>query len=256
MKRGACAVSSTNSEYSSNEEDTSDQDATNDEEEEGERSDVEILGQRSFSSSSKAQNTFKKQSNENVLVQEDLKKASLRPVLLKKDATLQLQRSLVAEAFQSDKGLISEEAEFASEKLSIATNETAKPLMDATLVGWGSWGGHGISEDKSKRKRPFLVPNSNVYEREGVDPSKRKDARLPHVIIREKRGSKQAELKYQLDRLPYPYDNETQFNAANYLMPVGKEWNPASILQKKIAPRISQNLNGLVIKPIPLKRKG
>lgn len=251
MKKGAGpAASDSDQQDSGDGEDISDHDSQED-------SDDEILlGQRSFSSVSKDKQSWKEQIKENNFTKENVKELSSKPVLLKNDSAIQFQRSLVAEAFQHDKGVISDALEFASEKLSVAANEVAKPFVDATLVGWGSWGGHGISEEKLKRKRPFLIPNPNLQDREGVDPSKRKDARLPHVIIREKRDPKQTERKYLLSRLPYPYDNEAQFNAASYLIPVGKEWNPTSTLQKKIAPRISQNLNGLVIKPLPLKRKG
>lgn len=181
-----------------------------------------------------------------------------REVLLKPEVTIQLQRSLVAEAFENDVGVVTcpnlEELDFAAEKATVSTSELPQPFIDTTLIGWGSWAGCGISAEK-KKKVPRLIPNPDINARTGVLHSNRKDALLPNVIIREKKGSKQAERKYQLDRIPYPYDNEIQFNAANYLVPVGKEWNPESIMQKMISPRISQELKGKIIKPISYKKK-
>lgn len=54
---------------------------------------------------------------------------------------------------------------------------------DLTLPGWGSWGGIGIAPKKNvvvKKAKPG----------QGVNEDKRKDAKLKHVIINEKRLKK------------------------------------------------------------------
>lgn len=94
------------------------------------------------------------------------------PVLLK-------NHDLVKRAFAGDDVI----AEFQKEKEEMIEEEGDK-IVDNTLPGWGSWTGAGISKKQQKRQKRFLT------KVEGVRPEQRKDAKLGHVIINEKRVKK------------------------------------------------------------------
>lgn len=94
------------------------------------------------------------------------------PVLLK-------NHDLVKRAFAGDDVI----AEFKQEKEE-AIEEEGDKIVDNTLPGWGSWTGAGISKKQQKRQKRVLT------KVEGVRPEQRKDARLGHVIINEKRVKK------------------------------------------------------------------
>jgi U3 small nucleolar RNA-associated protein 14 len=94
------------------------------------------------------------------------------PVLLK-------NHDLVKRAFAGDDVI----AEFKKEKEEVIEEEGDK-IVDNTLPGWGSWTGAGVSKKQQKRQKRFLT------KVEGVRPEQRKDARLGHVIINEKRVKK------------------------------------------------------------------
>jgi U3 small nucleolar RNA-associated protein 14 len=65
-----------------------------------------------------------------------------------------------------------------------AIEEEGDKVIDNTLPGWGSWTGAGISKKQQKRQKRFLT------KVEGIKPEQRKDAKLGHVIINEKRVKK------------------------------------------------------------------
>lgn len=86
---------------------------------------------------------------------------------------------LVKRAFAGDDVV----ADFEREKQETIEEEGDK-VVDNTLPGWGSWTGAGISKKQQKRQKKFLT------KVEGIKPEQRKDARLGHVIINEKRMKK------------------------------------------------------------------
>lgn len=94
------------------------------------------------------------------------------PVLLK-------NQDLVKRAFAGDDVV----QEFRKEKQEVIEEEGDK-IIDNTLPGWGSWTGEGLSKKQKKQKKRFLT------KVEGVQPEKRKDAKLGNVIINEKRVRK------------------------------------------------------------------
>lgn len=94
------------------------------------------------------------------------------PVLLK-------NQDLVKRAFAGDDVV----QEFQKEKQEVIEEEGDK-IIDNTLPGWGSWTGEGLSKKQKKRQKRFLT------KVEGVQPEKRKDAKLGNVIINEKRVRK------------------------------------------------------------------
>lgn len=94
------------------------------------------------------------------------------PILLK-------NHDLVKKAFAGDEVV----QDFEQEKQE-AIEEEGDKVVDNTLPGWGSWAGEGVSKKQQKRQKRFLTTV------EGIKPEKRKDARLGHVIINEKRVKK------------------------------------------------------------------
>jgi U3 small nucleolar RNA-associated protein 14 len=80
-----------------------------------------------------------------------------------------LQKAFAADAF---------EQEFLEGKQA-AIAEDAPKEEDLTLPGWGAWVGKGVKRRATEKKLVKQVP--------GIDESKRKDAKLKHVIINEKR---------------------------------------------------------------------
>jgi len=83
------------------------------------------------------------------------------------------QAELISRAFASD----ALEADFEAEKQT-AIAEDAPREEDLTLPGWGSWTGQGVKRRVTEKKLVKKVP--------GIEASKRKDAKLKHVIINEK----------------------------------------------------------------------
>jgi U3 small nucleolar RNA-associated protein 14 len=85
------------------------------------------------------------------------------------------QTELINRAFAAD-GF---EQDFAVEK-EAAIAEDAPKEEDLTLPGWGAWTGQGVKRRATEKKLIKKIP--------GIEESKRKDAKLKHVIINEKRA--------------------------------------------------------------------
>ena len=83
------------------------------------------------------------------------------------------QQELVSRAFAAD-GF---EEEFVAEKTATIAEDAPKE-EDLTLPGWGSWTGKGVKRRALEKKLIRKIP--------GIEESKRKDAKLKHVIINEK----------------------------------------------------------------------
>ncbi|KAG0345146.1 hypothetical protein BG004_003929 [Podila humilis] len=157
------------------------------------------------------------------------------PVMVHAKTTAALsQRDLVARAFANDNVV----SEFEREKME--TVEADKPKdVDMTLPGWGSWSGKG-----AKKKKNVIVKKAQPGE--GVDQSKRKDAKLAHVIISEKRDKKAS--AYAVNKIPHPFKTWAQYEDS-LRAPVGKEWNTNATFQKMTLPRITTKL-GKIIDPL------
>ncbi|EPX74881.1 U3 snoRNP protein Utp14 [Schizosaccharomyces octosporus yFS286] len=143
------------------------------------------------------------------------------------------QRELVARAFAGDDVV----AEFEKDKEDWI-NEDAPKEEDQTLPGWGSWTGSGVKKKSTKPKA--------VKKIAGLDPSKRKDAKLQHVIINEKRNKKAAKLT--ADSVPFPFESREQYERALNL-PMGPEWTTRASHHKAVAPR-TVTKRGKVIQPL------
>ncbi|CAJ0747761.1 3902_t:CDS:10 [Entrophospora sp. SA101] len=142
-----------------------------------------------------------------------------------KDTLKFTQRELVSRAFANDNVV----QEFEVEKQAII-DEDAPKEEDITLPGWGAWGGKGVRKRK-RRKLISTIP--------GIDSSKRKDSKLKHVVINEKRVKKAK--KYLSTNVPYPFKNTNQYEHSLHT-PLGKEWNTVEVYQKLNKPRVITKL--------------
>ncbi|KAF9358269.1 hypothetical protein BGX26_002137 [Mortierella sp. AD094] len=166
---------------------------------------------------------------------DDSDASEAEPVMVHAKTTAALsQRDLVARAFANDNVV----SEFEKEKMEVMEAERPKDV-DMTLPGWGSWGGKG-----AKKKKNVVVKKAQPGD--GVDVSKRKDAKLAHVIINEKRDKKAA--AYAVTQIPHPFKTWAQYEQS-LRAPVGKEWNTNSTFQKMTLPRITTKL-GKIIDPL------
>ncbi|KAJ5746556.1 hypothetical protein N7520_011738 [Penicillium odoratum] len=136
------------------------------------------------------------------------------PILLK-------NHDLVKRAFAGDEVV----QDFEQEKLDTIGEEGDK-VVDNTLDGWGSWAGDGVSK---KNKRRFLTTEK------GVQPEKRKDAKLERVIINQKRVKKN--VKYMASQLPHQYETKAQYERS-LRMPLGPEWSTKDTYQSGTKPRV------------------
>lgn len=143
------------------------------------------------------------------------------------------QADLVAKAFAGDDVV----AEFANTK-EATEKEDAPQEIDETLPGWGSWTGDGVKKRKNAKKFTRHV--------EGITSEKRKDAKLQHVIINEKR-MKQAK-PYLSQAVPFPFENKEQYERSLNL-PIGPEWTTRTNFQKQIMPHVIKK-QGQVIAPM------
>ncbi|CAG8607857.1 2819_t:CDS:10 [Paraglomus brasilianum] len=155
-----------------------------------------------------------------------------------KSATAFTQRELVARAFANDDVV----KEFEADKLATIDEEEPKG-KNVTLPGWGTWGGKGV---KPSKKPPIIL---KPLPGEGVQASKRKDAKLKHVIINEKRVKKAT--RYLATKVPYPFETREQYEAS-LRAPIGREWNTQEVYQKMIKPRVITKM-GTIIDPLTAK---
>ncbi|KAJ3209784.1 hypothetical protein HDU67_005936 [Dinochytrium kinnereticum] len=129
-------------------------------------------------------------------------------------------------------------ADFEEEKTAIVDKDKPKD-EDLTLPGWGSWAGNGVAP-----KENVVIRKAKPHE--GVDASKRKDAKLKNVIISEKRNKKVT--KYMSTQVPHGFDNREQYEESIRL-PMGREWNATSAHGKLVAPKVVTKM-GKVIAPL------
>ncbi|KNE57724.1 hypothetical protein AMAG_04583 [Allomyces macrogynus ATCC 38327] len=141
------------------------------------------------------------------------------------------QQDLVAMAFAGDDVV----REFEDEKEALVESE-APQEVDMTLPGWGSWGGTKIA------------PKANVVVKKvaGTAKTARKDAKMGHVIISERRQKKID--KYMATSLPQPFQSKEQYELAMQ-QTIGKEWVTAESLRSMTAPKV-QVAAGAVIEPL------
>ncbi|KAI2607998.1 small-subunit processome [Hypoxylon sp. NC1633] len=148
------------------------------------------------------------------------------------------EQELIEKAF----GGLDVVADFEQEKAA-AEEEDDDKVVDNTLPGWGSWVGDGVSNREKKRHQGRFLTKV-----EGVKRKDRKDAKMKHVIINEKRTKKND--KYLASQLPHPYESKLQYERALRL-PVGPEWMTKETFQESTKPRIlmKQGIIAPIAKP-------
>lgn len=132
-------------------------------------------------------------------------------------------------------------AEFEELKRAESTAEAPRE-QDLTLAGWGSWTGPNASSNSTIRRTTVTksIP--------GIDQSKRRDAKLQHVIITEKRANTG---NLQTDKVPFPFTSAAEYERA-VAVPLGPEWNTVRAFGKKTRPRV-QVQAGAIIDPQRVK---
>ena len=135
------------------------------------------------------------------------------------------QAEIIRRAFAGD----DVEAEFEAEKKATVADEDDK-IIDNTLPGWGNWVGEGISKREQKRHTGRFLT-----KQEGINPQDRKDAKLKHVIINQKRLKKN--VAYLASTLPYPFTNRAEYERS-IRMPIGVEWNVKETYLANTKPRV------------------
>jgi U3 small nucleolar RNA-associated protein 14 len=95
----------------------------------------------------------------------------------KRDISAMSQMQVMEMAFADDDII----QDFEEEKQTML--EELPTEKDVTLPGWGSWAGNGV-----KAKKNVVV--EKIKNHDHIDPRKRRDANLKHVIINEKRQKK------------------------------------------------------------------
>ncbi|GAA5863261.1 hypothetical protein JCM3774_000832 [Rhodotorula dairenensis] len=146
------------------------------------------------------------------------------------------QRELVKEAFANDDVV----ADFADDKRREMERDAPRE-EDITLPGWGAWAGKGAKKAKNARKF--------VKKIDGIDASQRKDAKLNHVIISERKDKRAA--KYMLKDLPFPYTSAAQ-HEHKLRTPMGPEWSTSTILRDQTIPAVLVK-PGVTIRPVDRK---
>lgn len=153
------------------------------------------------------------------------------------DEKTKSQLDMIKLAFAEDQVF----AEFEATKHMEVEAEQPKDI-DLTLPGWGVWGGEGIAPQKGK-----IILKS----KEGIDPRKRKDAHLRHVIIHEKQAKNA--VKLMVAKPPFPFRSREEYEKT-LGAPTGKEWNSTLNYTNKIKPRVRVKV-GSIIDPIKFVRK-
>ena len=160
------------------------------------------------------------------------------------------QESLVAKAFAGPTDL---EEEFMSQKRKAADAENGKSAGkgegEDELAGWGSWAGSGVK----KRKRARTTKAVDVPKRKAAAQSEqpRKDAKLPLVVINEKKAKKSA--RFRVAEVPYPFTSVEQYEKA-MRGAIGSEWQTANSTKELTRPEVYLQ-SGAIIKPISSKAK-
>jgi len=153
-------------------------------------------------------------------------------------------QDLINLAFAGDSVL----STFTAEKSATTLSEAPQTISTA-LPGWGAWTGTGISKRELKRSQQAALKHNPPITTPGIDPSKRKDAKLEKVIVNEKRVKKNA--KYLATQLPHPFETRAQYERA-LRVPVGPEWTTKETFQGATMPRVlvKQGVIGAMERPV------
>lgn len=116
--------------------------------------------------------------------------------------------------------------------------------------GWGSWAGLGAAPMSAGAKRRRDEKLKKLDDEDNKKKLARKDAKMPNVMVSERRVKLAG--KYKIADVPYPYTSREQYERAMQ-MPVGPEWNTSQIVRKNTKPEIITKA-GRIIEPIALPK--
>jgi U3 small nucleolar RNA-associated protein 14 len=156
--------------------------------------------------------------------------------LLPTEPDLVDQAEILRRAFAGD----DVEEAFEDEKRATIVDEDDK-IIDDTLPGWGAWVGEGVSKKDQRRNKGRWLRKV-----EGIKADDRKDKKLKHVIINQKRVKKT--VGYLAPALPFPFVNRAEYERS-LRMPIGNEWNVKEVFQESTKPRVLVKA-GSIIKPM------
>jgi U3 small nucleolar RNA-associated protein 14 len=123
-----------------------------------------------------------------------------------------------------------------------------KPVdPNASLPGWGEWGGENERLNKQHKERVADLSMKRNIERTALAAS-RADANLEHAIINHDVGM--VTDKHTLHIVPRPYDSAVQYQRA-MRVPLGPEFNSVRTFQEGVAPRVVTK-RGVAIDPVDL----
>lgn len=154
---------------------------------------------------------------------------------------------LVAQAFAGAGG--ADEEEFAEMKAAEIDKEAPKAaeIGAEVLPGWGRWDGAGVKKRKKGGESAFARAARERLEAARANAiSKRKDRKLAHVILDEKRVKRATELT--MGSVPFPFSNAEQWEM-ELKTPVCKELMTGNGFVETVRPKVVKRV-GAVIDPI------
>ncbi|PXF47970.1 hypothetical protein BWQ96_02356 [Gracilariopsis chorda] len=172
-----------------------------------------------------------------------------RPV---EDETKTIERmKQVAEAFAGAGG--AEEDDFMSAKMEEveAGLPEAKDLQAEVLPGWGKWDGAGVKPKKSESAFARAA-RQRLQEARKNAVKARKDAKLNHVILDQRRIKQAAQLT--MAQVPFPFAKREEWEM-EVRTPICKELMAGGRFEEVVKPRVSKTV-GTVIEPLVQTRAG
>ena len=155
------------------------------------------------------------------------------------------QQQLISAAFAPDELLL---RELEKEKTAALQSDLTPLDPQSALPGWGEWGGEAPERNRIQQARLSRLKAKQQLELR-VLQAKRRDAGLEHVYLSEL--SENVSEKYRLNKVPYPYESEEQYNRA-MRMPLGREWNTEMTVFQNTRPPV-EVIPGCVIRPVDLE---
>ena len=121
---------------------------------------------------------------------------------------------------------------------------------NASLPGWGEWGGEDEELNSAHKKRVEASELSRKIEKSTLMKS-RVDSNMDHVVVNH--DVDLVPSGYNLKIVPRPFANATEFSR-HMRQPLGPEWNTATTYRDGVQPRITTK-QGAIIDPLS-KRTG
>jgi U3 small nucleolar RNA-associated protein 14 len=163
--------------------------------------------------------------------------------------TSSVQRELINRAFAADH--ITEDQLLEEKNADAAADNEVDAEMAALLMpGWGDWAGPSVQPSRRRQRLMDTLAQKKAARQEEL-LGQRKDSKIKHVVINEKRNKKFS--KYEAGDIPYPYKTREEYEAS-LRQPLGKEWNTTLMHKAVIKPKVKVK-RGKIIEPIKNKQQ-